>query len=412
MVNIAVMGFGTVGSGVFEVVNRNQEIVNKKAGEAVNIKYVLDLRDFPGQPVEKVLTHNVDDIMNDDSVEVVVEVMGGIEPAYTFVKRALLAGKHVATSNKALVAAHGAELLKIAREKQVNFLFEASVGGGIPILRPLNTSLTADKIMEITGILNGTTNYILTEMTEKGSRYEDVLAEAQKLGYAEKDPTADVEGHDACRKIAILSSLAFGKTANYEEIYTEGISKITSKDIAYAKALHAAIKLVGSSKNLPEGISAMVAPVILPMKHPLSTVNGVFNAIFVKGNVLGDTMYYGSGAGSLPTASAVVSDVVDAIRHKKENIGMDWTEEKLTILSMDQVPVKALVRVAGEDLEAVKAEAAKVFKNASFIDLPEADDEIGILTGLETEKSLKEKTEELKKGTAIAEVRNVVRMEG
>lgn len=406
MVNVAVMGYGTVGSGVYEVIKRNGEIINKKAGDEVNIKYVLDLRDFEGQPVQEVITHDVNDILNDESVKVVVEVMGGIEPAYTFVKSALLKGKSVATSNKALVAAHGPELLQIARDKKVNFFFEASVGGGIPIIRPLIQCLTADKILEITGILNGTTNYILTEMAEKGAAFEDALKQAQELGYAEKDPTADIEGHDPCRKIAILSSLAFGKTANYEEIYTEGITKITSRDIEYANKLGGVIKLVGTSRNLASGISAMVAPMLLSGSHPLATVNGVFNAIFVKGNVLGDTMYYGSGAGSLPTASAVVSDVVDAVRHMGENVETGWSSDKLEILDIKDVPVKALVRLAGKDASAVKALAESVFGSVEFVSV--ADSETGFIADGETEGSLEEKLEKLRKE---ADVLNVIRMD-
>lgn len=408
MINIAVLGFGTVGSGVFEVIRRNHDIVAKKARDEVRIKYVLDLRDLVGQPVQEVLTHDFKDIINDDEVRIVVEVMGGTGVAYTFVKEALLKGKHVVTSNKALVAAYGSELLEIAKEKNVNFLFEASVGGGIPILRPLNQCLTADKILEIMGILNGTTNYILTEMTEKAKDFNEVLKDAQKLGYAEADPTADVEGYDACRKIAILSSLAYGKTAKYEEIYTEGITKITLKDIAYAKHLDSVIKLVGTSRNLPEGISAMVAPVILHHSHPLATVNGAFNAIFVKGNVLGDTMYYGSGAGSLPTASAVVSDVVDAARHLEENVPMDWAPEKLEILNIDEVQVKALVRVAAENLEKAKEQALEIFADGQIVDLLEDDDEFAILSGMETERSLKEKKVLL---AEKMQVRNHIRME-
>lgn len=407
MINIAIMGYGTVGSGVFEVIRRNQHIVNKKAREEINVKYVLDLREFPGLPVEKVLTHNIDDILNDDSVKVVVEVMGGVEPAYTFVKAALLKGKSVATSNKALVAAHGPELLQIAREKNVNFFFEASVGGGIPIIRPLNECLTADDILEISGILNGTTNFILTKMAKEGKEFGQVLKKAQELGYAEKDPTADIEGHDACRKIAILSSLAFGKTANFEEIYTEGITNITGKDMEYAKELECEIKLVGTSKKLSKGISAMVAPFMLSKNHPLSTVDGVFNAIFVKGNVLGDTMYYGSGAGSLPTASAVVSDVIDAVRHMGENVHIDWIDEKLEKLELNDVPVKAFIR-AGGDIKRIKTESKVLFEGCEFTDLDYDDDEIAIITGQETEGSLKEKLEILRKA---ADIRNVIRMD-
>lgn len=407
MINIAIMGYGTVGSGVFEVIKRNQHIVNKKAREEINVKYVLDLREFPGLPVEKVLTHNIDDILNDDSVKVVVEVMGGVEPAYTFVKSALLKGKSVATSNKALVAAHGPELLQIAREKNVNFFFEASVGGGIPIIRPLNECLTADDILEISGILNGTTNFILTKMAKEGKEFGQVLKKAQELGYAEKDPTADIEGHDACRKIAILSSLAFGKTANFEEIYTEGITNITGKDMEYAKELECEIKLVGTSKKLSNGISAMVAPFMLSKNHPLSTVDGVFNAIFVKGNVLGDTMYYGSGAGSLPTASAVVSDVIDAVRHMGENVHIDWIDEKLEILELNYVPVKAFIR-AGGDIKRIKTESKVLFEGCEFADLDYDDNEVAIITGQETEGSLKEKLEILRKA---ADIRNVIRMD-
>lgn len=406
MINIAILGYGTVGSGVFEVITKNKDIVNKKAGEEINIKYVLDLREFPGMPVEKVLTHNIDDILDDESVKVVVEVMGGVEPAYTFVKSALLKGKSVATSNKALVAAHGPELIQIARDKNVNFFFEASVGGGIPIIRPLNGCLTADKILEITGILNGTTNFILTKMSKKGRNFEDVLKKAQELGYAEKDPTADIEGHDACRKIAILSSLAFGKTANFEKIHTEGITKITKRDFEYAKELDCEIKLVGTSKRLENGISAMVAPIMLKKNHPLSTVDGVFNAIFVKGNMLGDTMYYGSGAGSLPTASAVVSDVIDAIRHMGENVHIDWEDEELDILELKDVPVYGFIRMSG-DLKTIKTESKVLFEGCEFVDIG-YEDEIAVLTGKETEGSLNEKIEILRKA---AEVRSIIRMD-
>lgn len=406
MINIAIMGYGTVGSGVFEVITKNKDIVNKKAGEEINIKYVLDLREFPGMPVEKVLTHNIDDILDDESVKVVVEVMGGVEPAYTFVKSALLKGKSVATSNKALVAAHGPELIQIARDKNVNFFFEASVGGGIPIIRPLNECITADKILEITGILNGTTNFILTKMSKKGRNFEDVLKKAQELGYAEKDPTADIEGHDACRKIAILSSLAFGKTANFEKIHTEGITKITKRDFEYAKELDCEIKLVGTSKRLENGISAMVAPIMLKKNHPLSTVDGVFNAIFVKGNMLSDTMYYGSGAGSLPTASAVVSDVIDAIKHMGENVHIDWEDEELDILELKDVPVYGFIRMSG-DLKTIKTESKVLFEGCEFVDIG-YEDEFAVLTGKETEGSLSEKIEILRKA---AEVRSIIRMD-
>ena len=325
MINIAVLGYGTVGSGVVEVINTNHESINKRAGDEINIKYVLDLRDFPGDPVEKVLVHDYEVIVNDPEVDIVVEVMGGIEPAYTFVKRALQAGKSVSTSNKALVAKHGSELMEIAKEKNINFLFEASCGGGIPIIRALNSSLTADEIDEITGILNGTTNYMLYKMSTENCDFDTVLKEAQAKGYAEADPTADVGGADACRKIAILSSLAYGKFLNYEDIYTEGITKITPADMEYAKELGMTIKLLATSRRIGDSFYAMVAPFLVGQSSPLYSVNDVFNAVFVHGNVLGDAMFYGSGAGKLPTASAVVADVVDEAKHLHRNIMTNWS---------------------------------------------------------------------------------------
>ena len=314
MKHVAVMGYGTVGSGVYEVLTKNKNIVSKNVGEELNVKYVLDLRKFPGDPVENVLTHNFDDILNDEEVSVVAEVMGGIEPAYTFTKKCLLAGKSVCTSNKALVEKHGAELLAIAKEKNVNYLFEASVGGGIPIIRPLHTCLMADEIEEISGILNGTTNYMLTKMSAEGADYAEVLKDAQDKGYAERNPEADVEGHDAGRKIAILTSLVSGKKVDFEDLYCEGITKVTTADIAYAKKMGLAIKLLATSKKIGDQYSIMVTPKMIGAAHPLFAVNDVFNAIFVKGNMLGDSMFYGSGAGKLPTASAVAGDIAEAAK--------------------------------------------------------------------------------------------------
>lgn len=402
MINIAVLGYGTVGSGVVEVINTNHESINKRAGDEINIKYVLDLRDFPGDPVEKVLVHDYEVIVNDPEVDIVVEVMGGIEPAYTFVKRALQAGKSVSTSNKALVAKHGSELMEIAKEKNINFLFEASCGGGIPIIRPLNSSLTADEIDEITGILNGTTNYILTKMIQEGSDFDDVLKQAQALGYAERNPEADVEGYDACRKIAILSSLAFDKKVDYQDIYTEGITKITTADIRYAKALGMTIKLLAYSRKVEGHYFAMVAPFLLGPNDPLYSVNGVFNAIFVHGNVLGDAMFYGSGAGKLPTASAVVADVVDEVMHQGETIPVYWGEEKLTLDDLNDSRRRFLVRVKGDaasDLAAVEA----VFGHVDPVSVPELTGEFAFVTGVISEAEYKEKAEKL--GTVISRIR-------
>ena len=348
MINIAVLGYGTVGSGVVEVIRTNKELINGRAGEEINIKYVLDLRDFPGDPVEKILVHDYNVILNDDDVKVVVEVMGGVNPAYQFVKDALLRGKSVCTSNKELVAKHGAELIAIARENNINFMFEASVGGGIPIIRPLVSSITADDILEVSGILNGTTNFILTKMAKEGASFETVLKEAQELGYAERNPEADVEGYDACRKIAILSSLACGEQVDFEDIKTEGITHISDKDFLYANKLDCSIKLIGSSRKTAGGYSAMVSPKMLSNEHPLAGVNGVMNAIFVKGNMLGDVMFYGSGAGSLPTASAVVSDVVDSVKHLNDNLRINWTAKKAELADSGSVKASFFVRIEGD----------------------------------------------------------------
>ena len=320
MINIAVLGYGTVGSGVVEVIDENTDSIDRKSGDQIRIKYVLDLRDFPGDRVENILVHDFDVILNDPEVKIVVEVMGGVEPAYTFVKKSLLAGKSVCTSNKELVAKHGPELIRIAREHNINFLFEASVGGAIPVIRPINSSLTADRILEIKGILNGTTNYILTQMAVEGWEFDKALSTAQELGYAERNPEADIEGFDATRKIAILSSLASGRNVDFNSIYTEGISKITATDISYVKEMNCAIKLLASFTSEDGKNYAMVAPFIVSASHPLYAVSGVYNAIFVKGSHIGDVMFYGSGAGKLPTACAVVADIVDAAKHIDKHI--------------------------------------------------------------------------------------------
>lgn len=379
MVNIAVLGYGTVGSGVVEVINTNHESINKKARQEINIKYVLDLRDFPGDPIQEKIVHDFDIILNDDEIKIIVEVMGGIEPAYTFVKSALEWGKSVVTSNKELVAKYGSELIALAKEKKLNFLFEASVGGGIPIIRPLNQSLTADEICEITGILNGTTNYILTKMRMDGSDFEDVLKEAQALGYAERNPSADIEGYDACRKIAILSSLAYGSQVDYEDVYTEGITNITAKDIKFADQLGYSIKLFGSSKKVDGKIYVMVAPAMITEKNPLYSVNGVFNGIFVNGNVLGDVMFYGSGAGKLPTASAVVSDVVDEVKHIGINILTTWSSKKLELADIKDSRKKFFVRIEGCVSDRL-ADVEAVFGKVETVELPAIAGEFGFVT--------------------------------
>lgn len=385
MVNIAVLGYGTVGSGVVEVINTNHEIINKRAGEEINIKYVLDLRDFPGDPVQQILTHDFNDILNDDEVKVVVEVMGGINPAYTFVKQCLAAGKSVATSNKELVASYGPELLAIAKENNVNFLFEASVGGGIPIIRPLNTSITADEVTEITGILNGTTNYILTKMDQEGASYDEVLKQAQELGYAERNPEADVEGGDACRKIAILTSIVYGKHLDYTKIHTEGITKISTEDFKYADALGVSIKLVGTTKKEGDTLYSFVAPMMLDENHPLSGIHDVFNGIFVHGNVVDDIMFYGRGAGKLPTASAVVSDVVDEVKHMGKNIMASWDAEPLPIGDFRDAVNRFFVRVSADSI--TKEEVQKLFGDVTYVTAEGIDGELAFITSAMTEGS-------------------------
>ena len=391
MVNIAVLGYGTVGSGVVEVLRTNQESIDNKAGEHINLKYVLDLREFPGDYIENILVHDYDVILKDEDVKVVVEVMGGVNPAYSFVKSALLAGKSVCTSNKELVAKHGAELLAIAAEHKVNFFFEASVGGGIPIIRPLNQSLTADEILEISGILNGTTNFILTKMDKEGVSYEEVLKEAQKLGYAERNPEADVEGYDACRKIAILTSLVAGEQVDYEDIHTEGITHITETDFKYAKAMHMGIKLLGTSRREEGGLFALVAPMMVAEDHPLYSVNDVFNAILVKGNALGDVMFYGKGAGKLPTASAVVSDVVDAVKHMGTHIMTIWQPQKLKLSDYECYQSRFFVRVKNGTEDQVKA----LFGDVDICHAEGVKDEYGFVTEPMTVKTFEEKKSQL-----------------
>ena len=353
MVNVGIIRHGTVGSGVFEVLNTNSKSIEVRAGEEIKVKRICDLRDFPGDEAEKLITHDFNDILNDKEISIVVETMGGTKPAYDFVKASIEAGKSVCTSNKELVAKFGAGLIKLAKKHNVNFLFEASVGGGIPIIRPLNYALTAEEILEIKGILNGTTNFILTKMNDEGLDYETVLKEAQAMGYAEKNPTADVEGFDTCRKIAILTSPAYGKQVDFEDIKTEGISKITKEDMEYAKALNASIKLIGESKKENGVVYARVAPALINREQPLYGVHDVFNAIFVKGNMVDDVMFYGRGAGKLPTASAVVADIIEAVKYKDRHVGIIWEEEKLELGDIKEYRQSFFVRVPAAMKETV-----------------------------------------------------------
>ena len=363
MIYVAVWGYGTVGSGVVEVIEKNKEMVNKKSAAELEIKYILDLRDFPGDPYEQKVVHDVNIILDDPDVTIICETMGGVKPAYDFTRAALERGKSVCTSNKELVASHGPELLQIAREHNCNYLFEASVGGGIPIIRPLNYSLTAEKLEAITGILNGTTNYILTKMEREGADFAATLKKAQEKGYAERNPEADIEGYDACRKIAILSSLMTGQNVSYKDIYTEGITRVTADDFVYARAMGRSIKLLAMSKDTPEGTLAMVAPCMITPENPLYMVSGVFNAVCVRGNMLGDSMYYGKGAGKLPTASAVVSDVVDCARHQGKTIMCFWNQESARLVDIGDVERGFFVRAendAASDIETAFPGAKKI----------------------------------------------------
>lgn len=401
MVKVAVLGYGTVGSGVVEVIETNKAVIEQRIGDKLEIKYVLDLRDFPGDPIQEKVVHDYEVIVNDPEINIVVEVMGGVEPAYTFVKKALLAGRSVATSNKALVAKHGAELLRIAKEQNCNFLFEASVGGGIPIIRPINTSLTADVLEEITGILNGTTNYILSKMANEGLGFEEVLKDAQEKGFAERNPEADVEGHDAGRKIAILSSLALGRQVDFEDVYMEGITKITAEDFAYAKKLNRAIKLLATSRMTDGKVYAMVAPFLIPADHPLYSVNNVFNAIFVRGNMLGDAMFYGSGAGKLPTASAVVGDVVEAAKKLGVNEPITWDAKKQELSDIKTAKRQFMVRFAEAECSREKAE--QTFGNGQLIEAG-IDGEFGFVTPEMSEAEYEAKTE------SVSGIKNRIRL--
>lgn len=400
MIKIAILGYGTVGSGVYEVIKKNREIISDRLGDVVQVKYVLDLRSFEGDPVQEVLTHDVETIISDPEITVVCETMGGENPAYDYTKRALESGKSVCTSNKELVEKHGPELIRIAKEHQCSYLFEASVGGGIPIIRPLRTCLAQEEIQSITGILNGTTNYILTKMETEGLAFADVLKRAQEKGYAEKNPDADVLGYDACRKISILTSLAYGKNVDFSDITTEGITNITEKDFAYTKKMGATIKLFARSVRKGDQYFAIVAPFIVKPENPLYAVNGVYNAILVNGNMGGETMYYGKGAGKLATASAVVSDVLDCARHMGKHINVKWEDQKLMISPVDGAVRRFFVRVPLSKESQIEA----VFGAVELL-----SDVVAGETGFVTDEMTE--AEYRKKAAAFGEVLSMIRMD-
>ena len=349
MANFAIMGFGTVGGGVAEVLRMNREAIEKRLGEPLCLKYILDVRDLSASPYADKVVGDFSVLENDPDLDVVVESIGGAKVALDFTRRALLAGKHVVTSNKELVATHGRELLAIAREKNVNYLFEASVGGGIPLLRPIFQCLAGNEIEEISGILNGTTNFILTRMFQEGVTFDAALREAQERGYAEQDPTADVEGHDACRKICILASIAFGSHFYPKEVPTQGITRISPEDVAYAAQWGGTVKLIGRVRRAPDGRAALeVSPMLVPGDCLLSRVDGVFNAVQVTGDMVGTTLFYGPGAGKLPTASAVVGDVITALTQPAGSRPVPWGPKKEGLLQpWEESAARAMLRVAG-----------------------------------------------------------------
>ena len=384
MIYMAVMGHGTVGSGVVEVIHTNKFQVEKNLGEQVCIKRILDLREFD-VPYANLFTKDFNDILEDEDITVVAEVMGGIHPAYEFTKSLLEQGKSVCTSNKELVAAKGAELLQIAKQNHVNYFFEASVGGGIPIIRPLHTCLAANRIDEIAGILNGTTNFILTKMIHDKMDFSDALKLAQELGYAERNPSADVDGHDACRKICILADLAYGKNVAPEAVHTEGISSISLRDVAYANAAGYSIKLIGRAKPEGDGLLCMVSPALLPKESPLAGISGVFNGILVRGNAIGDVLFYGQGAGKLATASAVVADMIDMAKSKDYVSSLSWVDDgKNYVVDYKTTSVAFYVRLQGKDL---RNQIYRQFEQVTFIEhLREAEDEIAFITPAMVEK--------------------------
>lgn len=351
MVKIAILGHGVVGSGVAELFYKNKKNIEKRAGCEMDIKYILDLRDFPDLPYSDKFTKNFDDIINDDEVSAVAECMGGVEPAFTFVKACLEKGKSVSTSNKELVAKKGDILLEVAKEHDCNFFFEASVGGAIPIIRPLHRCLAANDIDKVAGILNGTTNFILTKMYNDNMAFDDALKLAQELGYAEKDPTADVEGHDACRKICIISSLVFGKHVYPESVYTKGISEIQLCDVANADILGHSVKLIASVRRLADGrILPCVMPMLVSHENIMAGVSDVFNSVLVYGDGIDKAMFYGRGAGKLPTASAVMGDVIEAVKHKVTVFSQSWesSDDDSFIAPVDELSTKWYFRVPAD----------------------------------------------------------------
>ena len=386
MSKVAILGYGVVGSGVYEILKNTKEQVAKNAGKTVDVKYILDIREFDSHPEKHLFVKDFATILADDEVDIVAEVIGGAKVAYEFTKAALEAGKNVVTSNKELVATHGTELLKIAQDKGVSYLFEASVGGGIPLIHPIHRCLTGNNITRIMGILNGTTNYILTSMLKDNKSFEDALKDAQAKGYAEANPAADVEGIDACRKIAILSSLAYGNSISCEDIHTEGITNISLTDAKYAEKAGYAVKLIGYSEKTDDKAEVWVGPMLVPGSMPLSKVDDVFNAGMVRGDNVGDVMFYGRGAGMLPTASAVVGDIVDIATGSCKACPIIWTGPDMAVKDYTTTVSRYYVRASADDMAAAKS----LFENARFISGTD-DGEIAFITEKEIHAEVEDK---------------------
>lgn len=393
MIGIAIMGYGVVGSGVAQVLRDNVKSIAVKAGDGIEVRRILDLREFPDDPLSACFTKSFEDIVNDDAIRVVVETMGGLHPAYEYVKACLENGKSVVTSNKELVAAKGDELLRIAKENNLNFLFEASVGGGIPILRPLDQCLAANEVTDVAGILNGTTNFMLNRMITEGETFEEALALAQHLGYAERNPHADVAGVDACRKICILASLAFGKHVHPDGVYTEGIEAITLEDVRYAEQAGGVIKLIGCAKKTEDGkVFCLVAPMLVKQTSMLAHVDDVFNAVMVRGNAVGDVMFYGRGAGKLPTASAVVADVIDAVKHFKARKYLFWDEAVPQYLKpFEEWECERFVRFSCDTAAQKEAVLAAFADGTPVTDASLPQNEVALLLPCMSEQTLKDR---------------------
>ena len=385
VIKIGMLGLGTVGTGVYKVLKSQQEEMLPKLGARVELKKIL-VRNVEKAAAKvddpSIITTSFEEIANDPEIEIVVEVMGGKQPAMNYILACLDAGKNVVTANKDLVASEGKKILATAKRNGKDFLYEASVAGGIPIIRPVKQCLAANHITELMGIFNGTTNFILTKMSQEGMEFGDALRLAQDMGYAEADPTADVEGLDAGRKVAILASAAFNSRVTFEDVYTEGITKITATDIEYAKEMGCTIKLLGVAKDTPEGIEARVHPMLIDSNHPLATVNDSYNAVFVHGDAVGDTMFYGRGAGELPTASAVVGDIIDCVKHKGTNVMVIWDDEKLTLADTSEEERRFFVRVPADVTEATVKE---LFGDVNVVKADGLDNEYGFVTGIMTE---------------------------